>query len=46
MKRTSLLRCPPGSIAALAPPAITLAEAEGLAAHAQSLRLRLNREPG
>ena len=41
MKRTSLLRCPPHALATLAGHAITLAEAEGLEGHAQSLRLRL-----
>ncbi|HUI19206.1 MAG TPA: histidinol dehydrogenase [Alphaproteobacteria bacterium] len=41
MKRTSLLACDERSLKALAPAAITLAEAEGLEAHALSLRLRL-----
>ena len=41
MKRTTLVGCDPGSLAALAPPAIRLAEAEGLDAHALSLTLRL-----
>jgi histidinol dehydrogenase len=43
MKRTSLLTCAPGTIAALGPEAITLAEAEGLQAHARSIAARLNR---
>jgi len=43
MKRTSLLGCDPGSLAQLAPPAITLAETEGLAAHGRSVSIRLNR---
>ena len=43
MKRTSLLGCDPGSLAELAPPAITLAETEGLAAHGRSVSIRLNR---
>jgi len=42
MKRTSLLGCDPGSLAQLAPPAITLAETEGLAAHGRSVSIRLN----
>ena len=41
MKRTSLLRCPPSALASLGPAAVALAEAEGLEAHARSLRLRL-----
>ncbi|HEX4298089.1 MAG TPA: histidinol dehydrogenase, partial [Devosia sp.] len=43
MKRTSLLGCDPGSLAALAPAAVTLAETEGLAAHGRSVSIRLNR---
>jgi histidinol dehydrogenase len=43
VKRTSLVRCEPASLAALAPPAIRLAEAEGLDAHALSLSIRLDR---
>jgi histidinol dehydrogenase len=43
MKRTSLLGCDPGSLAELAPAAITLAETEGLAAHGRSVAIRLNR---
>jgi len=47
MKRTSLLGCDAESLRALAPAAIALAEAEGLEAHALSLRLRLSaRERG
>src|SRR5712671_5539435 len=41
IKRTSLLRCDEASLAALAPAAIRLAEAEGLQAHALSLSIRL-----
>ena len=41
MKRTTLVGCDPTSLAALGPPAIRLAEAEGLDAHALSLALRL-----
>jgi histidinol dehydrogenase len=43
MKRTSILRCGPDQLAALAPAAIALGEAEGLVAHARSVSLRLNR---
>jgi histidinol dehydrogenase len=43
MKRTSMLRCGPEQLAALGPAAIALGEAEGLAAHARSVAIRLNR---
>jgi histidinol dehydrogenase len=43
LKRTSLVRCDEASLAALAPAAIRLAEAEGLDAHALSLSIRLDR---
>jgi len=43
LKRTSLLKLGPEQLRALAPAAITLAEAEGLDAHARSLSIRLNR---
>jgi histidinol dehydrogenase len=43
MKRTSLLGCDPGTLAQLAPAAVTLAETEGLAAHGRSISIRLNR---
>jgi histidinol dehydrogenase len=43
MKRTTLLSCSPQTIARLGPDAITLAEAEGLEAHARSIAARLNR---
>ena len=43
VKRTSILRLGPDSLRALAPAAITLAEAEGLGAHARSVAIRLNR---
>jgi histidinol dehydrogenase len=43
MKRTSVLGCDPGSLGALAGPATTLAETEGLSAHARSISIRLNR---
>jgi histidinol dehydrogenase len=42
MKRTSLLSCDAASLRALGPAAITLAEAEGLDAHARSIAIRLN----
>jgi histidinol dehydrogenase len=44
VKRSSLVRCDAASLAALAPAAIRLAEAEGFEAHALSLALRLPRE--
>jgi histidinol dehydrogenase len=46
LKRSSLVRCDPASLAALGPAAIRLAEAEGLDAHALSLSIRLRRQPG
>ncbi|MBV8778439.1 MAG: histidinol dehydrogenase [Alphaproteobacteria bacterium] len=45
MKRTTLVGCDAAALAALAPAAIRLAEAEGLDAHALSLAIRLNRRP-
>ena len=42
MKRTSTLKCTPQSLKSLGPAAITLAEAEGLHAHARSVSIRLN----
>jgi histidinol dehydrogenase len=42
MKRTSILRCSPDGLTALAPAARLLAEAEGLDAHARSLTIRSN----
>ncbi|MGQ3295974.1 MAG: histidinol dehydrogenase [Shinella sp.] len=44
MKRTSILRLGPDQLRALGPAAITLAEAEGLGAHARSVAIRLNLE--
>jgi len=44
MKRTTLVGCDPASLAVLGPPAIRLAEAEGLDAHALSLALRLGEQ--
>jgi histidinol dehydrogenase len=43
MKRTSVLGCDPGSLAALAPATVTLAATEGLDAHGRSVSIRLNR---
>src|ERR1700759_197968 len=42
MKRTSILKCGPEQLRALAPAAMTLGKAEGLEAHARSVALRLN----
>ena len=41
MKRTSILKCSPESLAALGPAAVALGQAEGLDAHARSVALRL-----
>jgi histidinol dehydrogenase len=43
LKRTSLVACTPAALAALAPAALALAEAEGLGAHGRSVSIRLNR---
>ena len=43
LKRTSLVACTPEALAALAPAALALAEAEGLDAHGRSVSIRLNR---
>jgi len=45
MKRTSIVSCDAGGLAAIGPAAITLAQAEGLDAHALSVAIRLNRRP-
>jgi histidinol dehydrogenase len=42
MKRTSILKCGPDQLRALAGAAMTLGKAEGLDAHARSIGLRLN----
>jgi histidinol dehydrogenase len=42
MKRTSILKCSPDSLAAIGPAAIALGRAEGLDAHARSVAIRLN----
>jgi len=44
LKRSSLVRCDVANLAALAPAAILLAQAEGLDAHALSLAIRLSRK--
>jgi len=41
MKRTTFVQCDPSSLAAIGPAAETLATAEGLGAHALSVRIRL-----
>ncbi len=41
MKRTSIVGCGPDATRAIGPAAVALAEAEGLSAHALSVRLRL-----
>jgi histidinol dehydrogenase len=43
VKRTSIVKCGPEQLRALADAAITLAGAEGLDAHARSIAIRLNR---
>lgn len=42
MKRTSLLRCDPASLAALSEAAVTIAEVEALDGHGRSISIRLN----
>ena len=44
MKRATLLNCTPQTINAIGPAAITLAEGEGLEAHARSIAARLNQK--
>ena len=46
VKRSSVLKLGPDQLRALAPAAITLAEAEGLGAHARSVAIRLNSSEG
>jgi histidinol dehydrogenase len=45
VKRTTVLGCDPASLARIGPAAVTLAEAEGLHAHAHSVAVRLNAQP-
>ena len=42
LKRTSIVKCDPDAFARLGPATVTLAEAEGLPAHARSAAIRLN----
>ena len=42
MKRTTLVSCDAGSFAQIAPAGVALAHAEGLGAHALSMRIRMN----
>jgi len=44
MKRTSLVGCDAESLSRIGPPAVTLATAEGLEAHALSVSIRLDQE--
>jgi histidinol dehydrogenase len=46
MKRSSLISCAPEGLARIGPAAVTLARAEGLDAHALSVRIRLDRTGG
>ena len=46
MKRTTLLGCDAGALAAIGPAAVALAAAEGLGAHGLSVALRLNMARG
>ena len=46
MKRTTILGLDPASLAAIGPAAVTLAQAEGLDAHARSIALRLKPKKG
>ena len=43
MKRTTIVACDADGFAAIAPAGIALADAEGLGAHALSMRIRMNR---
>ena len=42
MKRTTMVSCDAGSFGQIAPAGVALAEAEGLGAHALSMRIRMN----
>jgi len=42
MKRTTMVSCDAGSFAQIAPAGVALAQAEGLGAHALSMRIRMN----
>ena len=41
IKRTTMVSCDASSFATIAPAGVTLAEAEGLGAHALSMRIRM-----
>ena len=41
MKRSTFIACPPAGLRAIGPAAVTLAQAEGLEAHARSVAVRL-----
>jgi len=43
VKKTSVLQCGPEQLAIIGPAAITLAQSEGLQAHAKSVSIRMNR---
>ncbi|MEM6832200.1 MAG: histidinol dehydrogenase [Pseudomonadota bacterium] len=45
MKRTTFLELSKGALDAIGPAAVTLADAEGLSAHARSLAVRIGQEP-
>jgi len=44
VKRTSLIRCTEAALAKIGPAAVTLADAEGLPAHARSIAVRLSQQ--
>jgi histidinol dehydrogenase len=46
VKRTSILKLGPEQLQSLGPAAITLAQAEGLDAHARSVSIRMNQRGG
>jgi histidinol dehydrogenase len=42
LKKTSILKCSPASLAAIGPAAVILGNAEGLDGHARSVAMRLD----
>jgi len=46
LKRTTFVGCGAEGLAAIGPAAVSLAQAEGLDAHARSVAIRLNRRRG
>ncbi|MEC8463018.1 MAG: histidinol dehydrogenase, partial [Pseudomonadota bacterium] len=44
MKRTTMVSCDPEALTRIGPAAITIAEAEGLDAHARSVSVRLEKD--